>query len=64
MSGTVEIFFTKSLKPKTNFDPNEIADIELVDFNKVLNGALQGTYIDSALIIATLLVSTRNLLCS
>jgi len=62
--GTVEIFFTKSLKPKGDFDPNEIADIELVDFNEVLEKVLRGKLIDSALVIATLLVSVQGLLSS
>lgn len=62
--GTVEIFFTKSLKRKATFDPNEIADIELMDFDKVLQKVLRGEFIDSALVIATLLVSVRGLLSS
>ena len=61
---TVEIFFTKSLKPKGNFDSDEIANIELRDFNEVLEKALKGEFIDSALVIATLLVSVRDLLRS
>jgi len=61
---TVEIFFTKSLKPKGKFDPMEIMNIELVDFNKVFNGVLRGDYIDSALVIATLLVSIKKLIQS
>jgi len=60
--GTVEIFFTKSLKPKGNFDPNEIMNIELIDFNEVSNGVLRGDFIDSALVIATLLVSAKKLI--
>ena len=64
MGGTVEIFFTKSLKPKGNFNPDEIMDIELIDFEKVLEKVLRGEYIDSALVIATLLVSVKRLLHS
>ena len=64
MGGTVEIFFTKSLKPKGSFNPNEIMDIELVDFEKVLKKVLRGEYIDSALVIATLLVAQKKLLHS
>lgn len=60
--GTVEIFFTKSLKTRGTFDPHEIADIELMDFDKVLQKVLRGEFIDSALVIATLLVSVRGLL--
>ena len=57
----VEIFFTNSLKPKGSFDPEEITSIELVDFKKVFDGVLRGDYIDSALVIATLLVSAKKL---
>ena len=64
MGGTVEIFFTKSLKPKGNFNPDEIRDIEFIDFEKVLEKVLRGEYIDSALIIATLLISVKKLLYS
>jgi ADP-ribose pyrophosphatase len=60
--GTVEVFFTKSLKPKGGLNVNEIVNIELVDFNEVMNKVLCGEYIDSALVIATLLVSVRGLL--
>lgn len=62
MAGTVEIFFTKTLKPKGKPDPDEIANIEHVDFNKVLDRVMKGKYIDSALIIATSLVSNKKLL--
>lgn len=62
--GTVEIFFTRSLKPKGDFDLDEIADIELIDFDEVLEKVLKGELIDSALVIATLLVSVRGLLRS
>jgi ADP-ribose pyrophosphatase len=58
---TVEIFFTNSLKSKGSFDRGEITDIERVDFKKVLDGVLRGDYIDSALVIATLLVAVKNL---
>lgn len=60
--GMVEIFFTESLKPKGNFDPKEIINVKLVDFNKVFNRVLRGDYIDSALVIATLLVSVKKLI--
>jgi ADP-ribose pyrophosphatase len=61
MAGTVEIFFTKALKPKGRFNPEEIVNIELVEFNKVLGKVLKGKYIDSALIIATLLIYAKRL---
>jgi len=59
--GTVEIFFTRSLKPKGDFNPDEIANLEFVDFQKVLRKVLKGEYIDSALVIAVLLISVRGL---
>jgi len=59
---TVEIFFTKSLKPKGGFNRKEIMNIELVDFDKVFKGVLKGDYLDSALVIATLLVSAKKLI--
>jgi len=62
MAGTVEIFFTKNPKRKGTFDSNEIVNIELVDFDKVLNKVLKGEYTDSALVIATLLISAKKLL--
>ncbi|MFB0514033.1 MAG: NUDIX hydrolase, partial [Candidatus Bathyarchaeia archaeon] len=62
MAGIVEIFFTKALKLKGKFNPDEIVNIELVDFNKVLSKVLKGEYIDSALVIATLLISAKTLL--
>ena len=62
MAGIVEIFFTKALKLKGKFNPDEIVNIELVDFNKVLSKVLKGEYIDSALVIATLLISAKRLL--
>ncbi len=61
MSGTVEIFFTKSLKRKSSFDPDEIADIELMDFGEVVDRVLKGEFIDSALVIATLLIMAKQL---
>ena len=60
--GTVEVFFTKSLRSKGVFNRDEIADVEFVDFDEVLEKVLEGAYIDSALVIAALLVSARNLL--
>lgn len=62
MAGTVEIFFTKTLKRKEKPDPAEIANIEHVDFSKVLDRVMKGKYIDSALIIAALLVSDKKLI--
>ena len=64
MSGTVEIFFTQSLKPKGSFNIDEIATVELMDFNRVLEKVLKGELLDSALVIAALLVSVKGLLHS
>lgn len=62
MSGIVEIFFTKTLKLKGRFNSEEVVNIELVDFCKVLRKVLKGEYVDSALVIATLLISIKNML--
>ncbi len=62
MAGLVEIFFTKTLKRKGKFDSDEIVSIELVDFDKVSSKVLKGEYIDSALVIATLVISVKKLL--
>ena len=59
--GVVEIFFTKNLKRRGDLNPEEIANIEFVSFNQVLEKVLKGKYIDSALVIATLLISVKNL---
>jgi len=61
VGGIVEIFFTNRLKPKGSFDRKEIMNIELVNFKKVLREVLKGDYVDSALVIATLLVLAKNL---
>lgn len=41
---------------------DEIVNIDLVDFNKFTSKVLKGEYVDSALVIATLLISARRLL--
>ena len=60
--GTVEIFFTKSLRPEGHFNSDEIADIQFVDYQEALMRVLRGEYIDSALVIAVLLVRIRGLI--
>jgi len=60
--GTVEIFFTKSLRQKGEFNPDEIANIEFIDFKEVREKVLNGELIDSALVIAVLLISVKGLL--
>jgi ADP-ribose pyrophosphatase len=62
MAGTVEIFFTKTLRPKSRFNRDEIIDVKLADFNEVLSKVLKGEYIDSALVIASLLIHVKKLL--
>ena len=62
MSGTVEIFFTKSLRLKGSFDVAEIANVELMDFGEILEKVSKGELVDSALVVATLLVSVKGLL--
>jgi ADP-ribose pyrophosphatase len=62
MAGTVEIFFSKSLKRKRGFDVAEIVDVELMSFDVVLEKVLKGELIDSALVIGVLLVSAKDLL--
>ena len=64
MAGTVEIFFTRSLKPKGGFDIAEITHVELMNFDAVLEKVLIGELIDSALVVAALLVSSKGLLHS
>jgi len=59
--GTVEIFYTKSLKPKGTLNVDEIANIDLVDFETVQERVLKGEYIDSALVIAVLLIAVKGL---
>jgi ADP-ribose pyrophosphatase len=62
MAGTVELFFTKDLKFKGKFHSDEVANIEFMDFNMVLENVLKGEFIDSTLIIATLMVKAKKLL--
>lgn len=64
MAGTVEIFFTRSLKPKGGFDIAEITHVELMNFDKVLEKVLTGELVDSALVVAALLISAKRLLHS
>jgi len=62
MAGVVELFFTKDLKTKGKLRSDEIANIEFMDFNTVLEKVLKGEFIDSTLIIATLIVKAKKLL--
>jgi len=62
IAGVVEVFFTKDLKIKGEAHCDEIADIEFVDFDTVLEKVLKGEFVDSTLIIATLMVKIKKLL--
>jgi len=61
MAGVVELFFTKDLKIKGDFRMDEIAEVEFMDFDKVLEKVLRGKFIDSTLIIAALMVKIKKL---
>ncbi|RLI24180.1 ADP-ribose pyrophosphatase [Candidatus Bathyarchaeota archaeon] len=56
----VEIFLAKNVKRINDFDSNEILEVELMDLNLLLQRILKGECFDAALIIAVLLISTRN----
>jgi ADP-ribose pyrophosphatase len=60
----VDIFFTRDIKLKGEFDAEEIVNVELVDFKTVLKKVLEGERFDSALVIAVLLVALKKLLPS
>ena len=62
IAGIVELFFTKDLRMKGKFHADEIADVEFMNFNKILEKILKGQFIDSTLIIAALFVKAKNLL--
>jgi len=54
-----EIFFTKA-KRKGTFNSKEIAQVELMSFNQILQKILNGECFDAALVIATLIVLKRR----
>ena len=60
----VDIFFTRNAKLKGRFNGEEIVNVELVDFKTVLKKVLEGECLDSALVIAVLLVASKKLLSS
>jgi ADP-ribose pyrophosphatase len=62
MAGVAELFFTKNLKFKGKPPSDEIVNVEFVDFNAVLERVLKGEFIDSTLVIATLMVKVKRLL--
>jgi ADP-ribose pyrophosphatase len=61
IEGCVEIFLAKNLKQKKSFDSDEIAGIEMLNLSDVFEKVLKGEYVDSALVIAALLISLKKL---
>lgn len=62
MEGCVEIFLAKDLRPIRDSSHEEIAGLEMMGFNDLLDKVLKGEFVDSALVIATLLISSKKLL--
>ena len=58
----VDIFFTRDVKLKGKFNGEEIVNVELVDFKTVLKKVLEGECLDSAFVIAILLVALKKLI--
>jgi ADP-ribose pyrophosphatase len=58
----VNIFFTRDAEPKGEFDRNEIADVEVIDFKTMIKRVLKGECFDSALTVAVMLVALKKLL--
>ncbi|MDI6846868.1 MAG: hypothetical protein QMD23_01870 [Candidatus Bathyarchaeia archaeon] len=55
----MDVFFAKAVKAKSSFNPDEIVQVELVDFKSVL---LEGECFGAALAVAALLASAKRLL--
>ena len=55
-----EIFFAKA-KRKGTFDSEEIAQVELMDFNQILQKILNGECFDAALVTAALMVNAKKI---
>lgn len=62
MEDCVEIFLAKNLRSIRDFSHGEIASVEMMSFNDLLDKVLKGEFIDLALVMATLLVSSKQLL--
>ena len=58
----VDIFFARVKQKSSKVDANEIAGIEIVDFNLLIKRILEGECFDAALVVAALLVLTKKLL--
>jgi len=56
-----EIFFAKA-KRKGTFNSKEIAQVELISFNKFLQKILNGEFFDAALVTAALIINTKKIL--
>jgi ADP-ribose pyrophosphatase len=56
-----EIFLAKA-KRKGTFDSREIAKVELMNFNKILQEILKGECFDAALVTAILIINTKTIL--
>ncbi|MGB9778812.1 MAG: NUDIX hydrolase [Candidatus Bathyarchaeales archaeon] len=56
-----EIFFAKATR-KGTFDANEIVQVELMDFNQLLQRILNGECFDAALVSAALIIKTKKIL--
>ncbi|MDI6904280.1 MAG: hypothetical protein QMD13_02140 [Candidatus Bathyarchaeia archaeon] len=58
----MDVFFAKAVKAKSSFNPDEIVQVELVDFKSVLQKLLEGECFGAALAVAALLASAKRLL--
>jgi ADP-ribose pyrophosphatase len=56
-----ELFFTRDFQRKGEFDKNETISVEFVDFKALLQRVLEGECFDSALSIAVMLTTLKNL---
>ena len=56
-----EVFFAKA-KRKGTFDSKEIAQVELIDFNQILQKIINGECFDAALVTAALIIKAKKIL--
>jgi ADP-ribose pyrophosphatase len=57
----VNVFLARSIEQKGEFDKEEIAEVELMDFKTILKRVQEGECFDSALVIAVLLAASNKL---
>lgn len=57
----VDLFFTRDFRQKGEFDKNETISVEFIDFKTLLQRVLSGECLDSALEIAVMLTTLKNL---